>query len=386
MKYVIPAILAFLSGLLLWQVQRPRVSLDYEVVTSEEFPRAAGVGRYFVVRVRNTGNREVRDIDLRVALRSGTVETKQFSVPSLISQVSESQSEVTGRIPLLNPNETFSVTLTGAGNSGVGPLEVTARAPGATAGPRTADEMIPSISNMLTGAVAVALAALVVSLFSSYRTSNVSRSISQIQNLGELSERIQRTEEDLSASLQHQRQEMEKAQQERERELQKARQEHEKRLREEEQGAPSTEQLVFSVFNRAGLSNRFAELVGGADAVRYWKTGLFLLNGFLVDVSNRDKYVAAAEAVVELPGMAPSSRGFNLYLLGKMEQYRGNSDRAIHWFERCRTVTPLMYAHVMAQDPAYDLASIRVQLLGETAPPNKRLHPTAGDGSPPGRG
>ncbi len=49
MKYVIPAVLAFVVGLVLWQLQRQRVSLDYEVVTSEQFPRESGVGRYFVV-------------------------------------------------------------------------------------------------------------------------------------------------------------------------------------------------------------------------------------------------------------------------------------------------------------------------------------------------
>ena len=379
MKYLIPAVLAFLSGLLLWQLQRPRVSLDYEVVTSEQFPRAAGVGRYFVVRVRNIGNREVRDIDFGVALRSGTIETKQFSQPSLISQVSESQSELKGRLPLLNPSEIFAVTLTGAGDNAVGPLEVTARAPGATATPRTDEQLMTRISGLLAGVIGVALVALGISLFSSFRTSNVSHSISQIENLGEVSQRIQKTEEDLAASLERQRLETEKALQERE-----------KRFKEEEQGRPSTQQLVFSVFNRAGLGDCFTELVAGADAVRYWKIGLFLINRFLVDEVNRDRYVAAAEAVVELPNMAPSSRGFNLYLLGKMEQFRGNSERAIHWFERCRAETPLMYAHVMAQDPAYDLAAIRSRLLREQVmvgtPPNKRLHPTAGVESDGGRG
>lgn len=345
MKYVIPAVLAFVSGLVLWQLQRPQVSLDYEVVTSEQFPRAAGVGRYFVVRVRNVGNREIRDIDFVVTLRSGAIETKQFSQPSLISQVSESQSELKGRLPLLNPSETFAMTLTGAGDASVGPVEVTARAPGATATPRSDEQLMSGTSGKLLWVFAFALAAFAVSLLSSFRTAKVSDSIAQIENLGEVSKRIEKTEEDLATRLDKQRQE------------------NEKTLQEQKQGKAGTPQLLFSVFNRSGLGHRFSELVAGAEDVTFWKTGLFLMHCFLVDETNRDSYVAAAESIVDLPGMAPSSRGFNLYLLGKMEQFRGRSERAIHWFERCRTDTPLMYAHMMAQDPAYDLAAIRLHLL-----------------------
>jgi len=64
--------------------------------------------------------------------------------------------------------------------------------------------------------------------------------------------------------------------------------------------------------------------------------------------------------------MAPTTLGFNLYFLSKMEQFRGNKQKAVEWLERCKTETPQMYSYLMAQDPAYDLELIRQDLLKKT--------------------
>ncbi len=160
-----------------------------------------------------------------------------------------------------------------------------------------------------------------------------------------MSQRIEKTEEGLTARLKRQESELELA------------------IKDREEGKPSTAQVIFAMMNRAGLAHRFSELVGSAEDVAYWKTGLFLMNSFLVDEANRDKYVTAAELIVESEELAPSSLGFNLYLLGKMEQFRGNTQKAMSWFERCKQRTPQMYDHLMAQDPAYDLEAVRKYLL-----------------------
>ncbi len=273
------------------------------------------------------------------------MEKKQFSQLSLISQVSESPSEFHGRLPLMNPGEMFAVTLTAVGTAEVGPLYVTARAPGATATPRSDEQLSSQVLALLGGFLVAGIAALAFSLFSSYRTAKLSDSIAQIENLGEVSKRIEKTEDDLATRLERHRKEFERE------------------TERERQGKPNTEQIVFAVFNRSGLSHHFHELAIGNGEVTYWKSVLFLLHAFLVDEMNRGNYIAAAEAIVELPDMVPSSRGFGLYLLGKMVQFRGNSERAIHWFEQCRTAAPLMHAHLMTQDPAYDLSKMRDHLL-----------------------
>lgn len=355
MKYIIPAVLAFLVGLSLWQLQRQRTALDYEVVTSEQFPRQAAVGRYFIVRLRNTGNKEVRDIDLALVLKTGTIEQRQFSEPGMIAQLNESPSRIEGHLPLMNPGEVFAVTVTGAGSTDVGPLEVTARAPGATATPR--GEGSPFPPQWLEIVAAFLAAAAAISVYFSYRTSRVSDSIARIENLGEVSKRIEKTEGDLADRLEEQRIASEARNKEL-KELQSRR----------EQGDPDSVELIFAIFNRAGIGHLFGE-IALSDEIKYWRTALFLLFRFLSDEKDRDRYIAAAEAVVELPDMASSSRGFALYLLAKMEQFRGRSERAIYWFEQCRKITPLMHAHLMAQDPAYDLTKVRDYLRRGTPGP-----------------
>jgi hypothetical protein len=61
--------------------------------------------------------------------------------------------------------------------------------------------------------------------------------------------------------------------------------------------------------------------------------------------------------------MAPASRGFLLYLLGKIEQFRKNNEKAIEWLEKCKNETPLMYEFLMAQDPGYDLGIVQKHFL-----------------------
>jgi tetratricopeptide (TPR) repeat protein len=135
---------------------------------------------------------------------------------------------------------------------------------------------------------------------------------------------------------------------------------------EHKQGKPETEQIVFSIFNRAGLSHKFPTLVASSDQISYWKTGIFLMNSFLVDKEKRQQYISASEKLVEINEMAPSSLGFNLYLLGKMESYLGNNEKAIKWFEKCKQIAPLMYEYLMTQDPTYDLESIRQYLISNS--------------------
>ena len=80
-KYLLPALLAFLSGLLLWQIQREHVSLDYELVESASFPREGGIGQYFIVRLRNSGTKAVEQIRFDVDFPAGSVESTSLSDP-----------------------------------------------------------------------------------------------------------------------------------------------------------------------------------------------------------------------------------------------------------------------------------------------------------------
>lgn len=85
------------------------------------------------------------------------------------------------------------------------------------------------------------------------------------------------------------------------------------------------------------------------------------LNSFLLDQANSQKYVTALEELVKTP-MMEASLGFNLYLLSKVERFRGNTAKADDYLDRCKQETPLMYQHLMQQDQYFDLRLLQKQL------------------------
>lgn len=374
MQYVIPALLAFAFAYILWLIQRKRIQLDYEIIMSEPFPRESGEGQYFIVRLRNSGNTVVEKTNLKILFSTGIIESQTYSNSELIQNISESGSEIKGLIPLLNPKEYFSTTITVQGSGHISSPEVTARAIGTTATLRNDTTILPDIQNILMAISLVVAISVTFSTYSSYRASKVTKSISSIENLGEISESIKESNKGVQETLIQQKDLLEKSRnkieeeyKEREKKWKLEKQEREQKWKLEEQerdqGKPKAEQLVFAIFNRSGLSHRFPDLIGSAEGVAFWKTGLFLLTSFLVDEKNRDKYISAAEDLAEIKEMAPSSLGFNMYLLAKMEQFQGNKENTIKWLELCKKTTPLMYEHLMTQDPAYDLEQLRQYLL-----------------------
>jgi hypothetical protein len=299
-KYIIPAFLAFVFGLLLWQIQKDKILLDYEVVESAPFPRETGTGQYFVVRLRNAGSKEIRDIELSITFKSGSIESISFSEPRIVTDVTKSARELKGRIPLLNPGESVASTITLVTIEGVAAPRVIARAPGVTAIPRTDDVTSRQCRFVFGILIGSALILALLSIYNSYRASKLSKSMPKIEEFNEVSVKLEKTKNDLQLQLEERKKEMEALFQEREKKYKAVLQEQEKERIEIEQGKPRTEQLIFAIFNKAGLGHRFADLVGSAEGVSYWKTGLFLINFFLVDKDNRDKYIKAAEMLVEI--------------------------------------------------------------------------------------
>jgi hypothetical protein len=370
-QYIVPAILAFLFAVLLWVIQKQRLKLEYEVVQSAAFPREGGTGKYFVVRFHNQGNASLNHTEFDIAFDSDVIESSRFANPALVTDLSHSPSRLSGVIPLLNPDESVSVTITTFGQTEAKIPSVVARAPGATAMPRAEGGLSEDVYLLSFGSIAVALLVAGLSFFASYRSTRISDSISKIENLGEVSERIEKSEEDFSnrvkqqlLQLQTQTDEQEKQHHERMRKLQEASEERQRRELRQEQGEPEGHQIIFAIMNRAGLSHRFVELATQNPQLTYWQTGLFLLRNFLIDEANRARYVSVMQSLVDIPNVSPSSRGFNLYMLAKMEQFRGNTEDAIKWFDHCRKQTPLMYEHLMEQDPAYDLEALRQYFKG----------------------
>lgn len=76
-EYIIPAALAFVVGLILWLIQRERITLKYTISESKVFPKDGGKGKYFLLNLRNTGNKAIENINYKVELNLGKIESLQ---------------------------------------------------------------------------------------------------------------------------------------------------------------------------------------------------------------------------------------------------------------------------------------------------------------------
>jgi hypothetical protein len=347
MQYLIPAILTaaftFLVGFLLWQMKKERMSLEYDWIESEEFPREKGVGRYFIFKLINSGNKPIQDTKLTIDFPVGVIETANFSDPKLCSDLVIEKSQLSGMIPLLNPKENLGVTITTIGDLHISFPKIVARAVGTTAVPKKKDAISPHFLNLILAVLAAGVGIVAFLWWTSYKQAEVSKSLKTLVSIEHLRD-LSKTELLIE-------------------ELGKQRADLQKENKEQEQGKPETQQIVFAILNRVGLGHLMYRLIETGESVTYWKTGLVLMQAFLVDQENSSKYINGMKSIVELSDIAPSSLGFNLYLLGKMEQFRGNNESATKYFEKCKTRTPLMYEHLMGQDPTFNLESLRKWML-----------------------
>lgn len=338
LQFIIPAVFAFIVGLSLWVIKRERLSLGYDIVESDLFPREGSSGRYFVCTLRNTGNRAIENIDLKMDISNGVIDSIEYSNSRLLNVSEQAAAVIRGLVPLLNPKEEIGVIITIKDAKPDSSLKVEARAVGVTAAKKNKESVPENIKTAMVVAAAAASLVSVISLWSTYTQSRVTRSL---EKMGALTP--------LSASLDKKT-----------KKLEELKREFEEDQRKREQGEPDREQIVFSTLNRAGLSHVIPSLMNiSGEGLPYWKTGLHLMNSYLLDKKNANKYVHALEQLSNVEFIEPSSKGFLLYLAGKIEKTEGHADAAIKYFEMCKKTTPLMHDYLMAQDPAYDLNAIR---------------------------
>ena len=93
-QYIIPAILGFLGGLFLWLIKRERLALEYDIEESDLFPRDGGVGKYFVCKLINSGNRAIENISLNIEITEGQIDCIEYSNSQLLT---EEKQTSTGR-------------------------------------------------------------------------------------------------------------------------------------------------------------------------------------------------------------------------------------------------------------------------------------------------
>jgi hypothetical protein len=339
MNYLIPAILALVVGYILWLLKRERVSLRYDLTESDSFPRENGNGKYFVIKLKNTGNKAIENISITVNFDSEVIETTSYSQEALLSDLLSDNRKISCSIPLLNPKEDISITITAQSQSIIGTPKFVARATGVTAVSADNGSEFQSLTQTLTLAVTTALV-----VYAGYTALNIyKRPIPEaFEKIESITERLGQLNVDINT-----KESLIK-------ELEKLKKIESSQRSAREKGEPDTQQIVFSIFNKAEISHLYFEFVTGDSDISYWRTGVFLMHRFIQDSTDRDKYIAAMELLVNQERVAASSIGFNLYLLAKMQEHLGNTEKSLESLKRCKDTAPLMYEHLMAQDPAFN--------------------------------
>lgn len=351
-QYIVPAVLAFIVGLFLWIVKREHLALEYYVVESDPFPREGGVGKYFVCELKNTGNRAIENVSFKIEVSKGAIDSIKYSNAQLFNISEQANTFVQGVLPLLNPKERFGTMLTIKNAEDDSNIKVEARAIGATASKKSSETMPQYIQSFL---LIIAVAFTFFSIWSTFSQSRITKSIEKIGEISALTKDLDARKQKLD--------ELKNESEKRQTEFEELQRKEEDLQRKEKQGEPQREQIVFAILNRSGLSHVIPGLISiSGEGLPFWKTGLHLMHSYLLDKSNARKYVNALVELANVDSIAPSSKGFLLYLAGKIEKSEGNSNNAIQYFEICKKETPLMYEYLMAQDPAYDLASVKMWL------------------------
>jgi hypothetical protein len=322
--YIITAIFAFIVGLALWFIKRDRLSLEYTITESEIFPKGELQGKYFLLNLKNNGNKALENINYHLELNLGKIESLRFSKKDLINVNEQSEKTVKGLISLLNPNEELHSTLTIENAEDYSKIKIQARGVGVTAIESKKNQISYYLQYLL---LTVSVIVLISIGYLTFEIDNQAKVLKSISNLTEGSEKL---------SL----------------------------LLDEQLGKPDREQIIFASLNKAGLSFLLPKLLESTgDNLPYWKTGLFLVNSYLIDKKNSTKYVNVLESLANIKDISPSSKSFLFYLAGKIEKNEQHTERAILYFNKCKDNAPLIYEYLIEQDPAYNLNSIEEWLI-----------------------
>jgi len=336
-QYIIPSILSFfvtlLCGLILWKIRKGKLSLQYDLIESGIFPREVGEGKYFVIKLKNTGDKAIENISLEINFNTGEIETVRFFDSRLLTSVIQDSSKISAILPLLNPKEDLSITITAKGTPSISTPNIIARAVGVTAIPAKEREF--SLRSFI---LFIALIVSIMAIITTYIVINERLNKLPLNIIDTKNSLIEKLKED-TLKLKEQKIEYEK-------------------------GKPEREDYIFSVLNKTGLGHVYPQLVSPGSEITYRNTGFFLMHLYLISNEiNKEKIIKSMESLLEIKEIAPGSRGILLYLLAKMEQFQGNHVKTLEYLRKCEKEAPLMYKHLMSQDPFYDLQNLKKWLL-----------------------
>ncbi|MBT3355190.1 MAG: hypothetical protein HN402_09730 [Candidatus Scalindua sp.] len=124
------------------------------------------------------------------------------------------------------------------------------------------------------------------------------------------------------------------------------------------EGVPHNLKIISSL-NGNGLNHITARMLSNGTDLIYWKTGFYIAQEFIEKPENQDNCIAAIKELVDpAPQMTTSSHCVLLYLLAKMEAFRGNESAANKYSEACKAESTELYKYLTEHDNIYDLKTI----------------------------
>lgn len=376
--YVIPALLAFIFAIFLWQLQKDRIEMTYNINDSELFPMDSTSAKFFVIDLLNTGNKEIESIDLDIVFSNGSVHNFSHS-PLKEAKLKLNGLEITGSLPLLNPGEGVKIKCTIIGEEAR--LEsFTARATGVTA----TSEPALSFYDFIIPLTTIVLLVFIGFYYLNTRQLRLDKAMDDldIDNLEDerknLSVEVDNSLKKSDSDRQKWLKELDKESEERD----KKHQEYMKKLKEEskvrekehntfmkemaknelevKQGKPDRTQLIFNCLNQNSLTHIFFKILNLGDGMTYLNTGFTLFMEYIIN-DNDEKYLTAMQQLSSLD-MAPTSQGMLFYLTGKMESLRNNHEKVNYWLNKCKDEYPLLYEFLMKNDENFDLNQLKNEI------------------------
>lgn len=275
--------------------RRDRLRLVYTKTVSDLFPTGNGDGKYYAIKVWNNGKKEVRRIKASIILTD--VEINQVTTHSLMENFTRQGNEISFQVDCLNKGEDISfVITTNKDKHGTTP-KIVVRGEGVTASEK-------QDSSKKSDYIGITVLFFLIGF------------------LGGL---VYAILEDGSPG--------------------------------DTNTGPQKVQTVFTILNKAGLSQAFPRVIDKAEE-SYVATGYAIAYIYLEDTVNRVKYVNALKELSALPDIAENSKGTIYYLIYKIDMHGRNPIEATEYLTKCKIEAPKIYEYLYAQDRYFSLEQV----------------------------
>jgi len=245
MNYLIPAILAFLFALLLWLIKRDRFLMVYDLSESDIFPSNSRNGKYYILKVKNRGNKAIEDTSVKFQLTNCEILKYSNSEPRLIENESNTLKKYECKIPLLNPKEIIQFTITTESDSEFDAPQIKLRGKGVN-GQLESSIDYNSILNSIIAPIAVSIIVgiLGTTLLQKALFKDDSGQNEIIEQLNEVKSTLKVDSVNTQLNI-----------------LKKQNSELDSLIALRKKGLPEREDDVFIVFNKTGLSGLFPKYI-----------------------------------------------------------------------------------------------------------------------------